>query len=213
MTDPHQPPPERDPNAEGGSLLYGDTDDLVIPGHKYDGIREYDNPMPGWWVWLFVACVVYAPVYVLGVHTFDFIDDYGDDLAESQADLAEIRAAYAAANPGAVMDEAELQRYVEDPSMALAGAANYEAFCAACHAPEGGGLIGPNLADAYWIHGGSPLAIYEVLTHGVPDQGMPAWDAALTPEERAEVTAFVKSLQGTDPPNPKEPQGEPYYGG
>ena len=73
--------------------------DRVIQGHTYDGIREYDNPMPGWWVALFWAGVVFAPIYMLGVHTFDWIDDYGDDFAEAGEQLEETRALYAATGP------------------------------------------------------------------------------------------------------------------
>ncbi len=98
-----EPTPHDHPNRSAndapvsGSLLVGDAEDEVIRGHKYDGIREYDNPMPGWWVWTFVLTVVFSVVYVLGIHVFDFVDTYEDDLAEAQAELLEVREAYAAA--------------------------------------------------------------------------------------------------------------------
>ena len=186
----------------------GTYQDQIIQGHKYDGIREYDNPMPGWWVALFWATVVFSVVYVLGVHYLDFIDTYEEDLAESLNDLEAARAAYAEANPTFTVDEATLQAYVDDPAMAEAGATHYAAVCASCHGDQGQGLIGPNLTDAYWIHGGSNMDLFAVITEGVPAQGMPPWDSALSPEERAQVVAFLQSIQGTDPPNAKEPQGE-----
>ncbi len=210
---PHQSVPDpdsplRDP-AEPTlpEPLVGEASDRNILGHKYDGIREYDNPMPGWWTWLFVATMAFAPVYVLGVHAFDWIDDYGDDLAEGQAELAAIREAYRAS--GVFDDDPRaLAAYAADPAHAEAGAADYQAVCAACHGDQGQGLIGPNLADDYWVHGGTPADIYEILAVGVPAKGMPAWEGQFSEEERAALMAFVVSLQGTDPPNPKAPEGE-----
>lgn len=206
-TPEHTRPPQEQPDDQ--SLLYGATQDRVIKGHKYDGIKEYDNPMPGWWVWLFIGSIAFAGFYYLGIGVFGFIDTYEEDLAESQHELQLIREAYAAANPVFEADEATLARYVGDPSMIQAGAAIYEAVCAACHGDQGQGLIGPNLVDNYWMHGGTNEDIFEILTVGVPAQGMPAWDATHTPEQRAQLVAFIRSLEGTNPPNAREPQGEP----
>ncbi len=190
------------------SLLYGHTPDQPMPGHSYDGIREYDNPMPGWWVWIFVATVVFAAVYYVGITFFDFVDTYEDDLAQSQAELVQIREAHAAAAPVFAADVATLQRFADDPAMALEGATHYKAMCAACHNTEGQGLIGPNLVDDYWLHGGSLVELFTVISKGVPEKGMPGWEASLTPEQRAQVVAFIHSIRGTNPPDAKEPQGE-----
>jgi cytochrome c oxidase cbb3-type subunit 3 len=138
------------PNAGGD-----DRRDVPIAGHNYDGIREYDNPMPGWWVWLFWASVAVAPFYALGVHVFGYFDTYEEDLAEGQAALMDVRHAYAEANPTFQVDEETLASFVENPAMAEAGAAHYAAQCAACHGPQGQGLIGPNMTDDYWLHGGT----------------------------------------------------------
>ena len=193
---------------DSGNVLTGETRDQVIQGHKYDGIREYDNPMPGWWVWLFWGTIIFSVVYFLGIRVFGFVDTYEEDLAESLADLEATRAAYAEANPTFDVDAASLAQFVEDPAHVEAGAAHYAAQCASCHGQQGQGLIGPNLADNYWIHGNSNVDIYNVITDGVIAQGMPPWESVFSPEERAELVAYVQSLQGTDPPNPKEPQGE-----
>ena len=210
--DPTIPDPEsplRDPAAATlPEPLVGDADDRVIAGHKYDGIREYDNPMPGWWTAIFLVCIVFAPIYLLGVHVFDWIDDYQDDLAEAQHELAEIREAYLASGPAFRTDARSLAEYAADPAYVEAGSVTFTGVCAACHGAEGQGLIGPNLTDAYWIHGNQPEDIYRVISEGVLTQGMPAWDGQLSEEEQAQAMAYVLSLQGTDPPNPKEPQGE-----
>ena len=184
------------------------TDDLVIQGHTYDGIREYDNPMPGWWVGLFWACVLFAPVYMLGIHVFDWIDTYEEDFTEAGQRLEEVRAVYAATGPAFKTDEGALREYADDPAFAAAGAATFASTCATCHGAEGEGLIGPNLTDPYWVHGGTPSDIYRVISEGVLDKGMPAWDASLSEEEQAQAMAYVLSLQGTDPPNPKAPEGD-----
>lgn len=194
--------------AEKDSLLYGHATDEPLAGHSYDGIREYDNPMPAWWVWLFVATIVFSVVYYAGITFFDFVDTYEDDLAQSQEELAAIRHAYAEASPAFVVDEAALAGYMDDPAMVAGGAETYGALCAACHNTEGQGLIGPNLTDDYWLHGGSNVAVFDVITKGVADKGMPAWESTLSPEDRVELVAFIRSLRGTNPPNAKEPQGE-----
>lgn len=199
---PHEVPEEK-------PLLYGDTPDQPIQGHKYDGIKEYDNPMPGWWLWLLWGTIAFSVVYYVGIEFFGFVDTYEDDLAEGITELEVIRHAYAEANPTFEIDEETLAGFVENPAMVQAGAAHYSAFCANCHGPEGQGLIGPNLTDSYWIHGGTNVDLFDVISTGVLDKGMPPWEGALSPEERGELVAFIRSIVGTSPPNPKEPQGEP----
>jgi cytochrome c oxidase cbb3-type subunit 3 len=186
----------------------GDRQDQIIPGHTADGIQEYDNPMPAWWLWLFWGSAVFSVVHILGIHVFDFVDTYEDDLTESLEDLQTIRHAYAEANPSLTVDEATLAEYVDNPSMVTAGATHYAAQCASCHGNEGQGLIGPNLTDAYWLHGGTNVDVFNIISQGVVAQGMPPWEAVFSAEERAELVVFIRSIQGTNPPNAKEPQGE-----
>lgn len=202
MSTPTQPDPKKTAEHAGPELQ----------GHKYDGIREYDNPMPGWWVWTFIACIVFTPIYMLGIGQFGFIDTYEDDLAQSQAELAEIREVYASTGPSFKTDAGALAEYAADPLMVATGAETYATICAACHGDVGQGLIGPNLADEFWINGGSEEDIYRNIAEGVPTNGMPAWNVSLSPEEIAGTMAFVISLAGTNPPGAKEPQGEPYLG-
>lgn len=209
-TAPDPESPLREPGADTlpEPLVGEGTVDRVIQGHTYDGIREYDNPMPGWWVGLFWAGILFAPVYMLGVHVFDFIDDYGDDFAEAGERLETVRAEYAATGPAFKTDAGALAEYVQDAGMAEAGAANFAAICAACHGAEGQGVIGPNLTDEYWIHGADPEAVWVSIAEGFPAKGMPPMTAQLGEEERAQVLAYVVSLQGTDPPGAKAPEGE-----
>src|SRR5210317_586533 len=122
-----------------------------LKDHNYDGIQEYDNPMPGWWTWTFILTTVFGVVYVLGIHVFDFVNTYEDDLAAGQAELHAIQAAYAAENPVANFDEEAIMQYVGDPAQIEAGAGHYNTYCMVCHGDAGQGLIGPNLTDKYWL--------------------------------------------------------------
>ena len=88
------------------------------------------------------------------------------------------------------------------------GSANYATVCAACHGEAGQGLIGPNLTDEYWIKGNTNVDIYTVISKGSLEKGMPPWEGSFSPEQRAELVAFVRSLQGTNPPDAKAPEGE-----
>ncbi len=160
------------------------------------------------WIWIFILTVVFSIVYVLGINVFGFVNTYGQDLNESLADLEEIRAEYAAAQPAFSVDEATLAAFINDPAKVEAGKANYDAQCAACHGPQGQGLIGPNLTDSYWVLGGQSTDIYSVISKGSLQKGMPPWEGMFTEEQRAELVAFVLSLEGTNPPNPKDPEGE-----
>lgn len=199
--------PEGTPLYEGAEISETATGQ-VIAGHRYDGIREYDNPMPRWWVSIFWLTVVFSPIYVLGVHVFGWLPTYQGHLANQTAELAAVREAYAAANPAFSTEPEVLAAYVASPDNAAAGAATFAAVCAACHGDKGQGTIGPNLTDDHWIHGASPAEVYALVTHGAVEKGMPAWEAALSDEERGQLTAFIASLRGTNPPGAKAPQGE-----
>lgn len=184
------------------------SDDGPMKGHRYDGIREYDNPMPGWWVWIFILSIIFAVIYVLGLHVFGFINSYEDDLAEGIENLEVMRMAYAGQASPLETDPAALAAIIEDPGAASLSLTNYATYCAACHGDEGQGLIGPNLTDRYWIHGGSNERLFEVISTGITDKGMPGWESVLSSEDRARLVALIRSMAGTNPPNAKEPQGE-----
>lgn len=190
-----------------------DADGQIISGHMYDGIEEYDNPMPPWWVWIFIVSIIWAPIYFLGVHQFGFINTYEDDLAAKQAELTTLREAAEAANPSVQVDDAWIASFFGNADAVASGAATFGAYCAACHGNAGEGLIGPNLTDAYWIHGAAPTDLFAVITNGVLDKGMTPWESVLTSEERAYVIAYIKTLEGTNPANAKEAQGEEVPGG
>ena len=180
-----------------------DQDHLL--DHNYDGIQEYDNPMPRWWVTIFYVTILYAVLYWLNVPG---IGSGKGRIASYEREIAALRAKQAAAAPaGGPVSEEALLAIVHDPAKLAAGKATFTTTCAPCHRADGGGQIGPNLTDDYWIHGGKPQQILSTVANGVPDKGMPAWGQVLGPDQIPGVVAYVISLRGTHPPNPKEPQG------
>jgi cytochrome c oxidase cbb3-type subunit III len=174
--------------------------------HNYDGIQEYDNPMPRWWVWIFWATIIFAEVYFIWYQLGPgrtIHDEYADEMALWDARLAEL-------TPPAA-SEADLLAVFQDPARVQAGAAVFAGKCLPCHAPDGGGMIGlgPNLTDAYWKNGdGSLSAVYKIVREGVTGTAMQAWEQQLKPEDLQSAVAFVHSLQGTTPANPKEAEGQ-----
>jgi cytochrome c oxidase cbb3-type subunit III len=171
--------------------------------HDYDGIQEFDNPMPRWWLWIFYATIIWAPLYYVLPHPFG---EGGGNVAEYEASVAKALANKPEAAVVTVTDD-ELMVLSRQANVLAAGKTIYDANCAACHRNDGGGLIGPNLTDDAWLHGGSPTAIHLVIREGVLAKGMPPWERLLQPEQVNAVTAYVISLGGTNPPNPKAPEG------
>ncbi|HVZ76778.1 MAG TPA: cbb3-type cytochrome c oxidase N-terminal domain-containing protein [Gemmatimonadaceae bacterium] len=170
--------------------------------HDYDGIQEFDNPMPRWWVWIFWATIIFSAVYAFDPrHTLRG----PGRIADYQAEMA--AAARRWPQPTGNVDAATLAALTHDQAALAAGKAIFTSTCAPCHRADGGGLIGPNLTDDYWLHGGTLMDIHKTITEGVLDKGMPNWGKFLKPEQINDVTVYVASLHGTNPPNPKAPQG------
>lgn len=184
----------------------GPTNDNIqdkLLDHTYDGIQEYDNPMPRWWLLTFAGTVIFAVIYMFDIGP---VGNGKGRIADYEADMA----AYAAAHPaptGGEMNADQLLALTTDREAVEDGKETYTAYCASCHAPDGGGLIGPNLADAYWLHGGAITDIYKTVANGVLEKGMPPWGKTLKPAQLAAVVAYVHTLKGTTPANPKAPQG------
>lgn len=174
--------------------------------HDYDGIQEFDNPLPNWWLATFYGAIIFSFFYVAYYH-------FGPGLSldeELAADLAIVKAQEAAGRKNAPpVSDGELAAVFADPGKRAKGKQIYAEKCLACHGAAGEGQIGPNLTDAYWLHGSGALSsLLKVVSAGVPEKGMPPWEALLKPEELLAVVAHVKSLQGTNPGKAKPPQGE-----
>jgi cytochrome c oxidase cbb3-type subunit III len=175
--------------------------------HNYDGIQEFDNPLPGWWLATFYGTIIFAALYI-GYYHLGSGRGPNEELA---TELESVKAKQQTAQQGQPEgpNAEELQAVFADAARRDAGKKIFAEKCATCHGPEGGGLIGPNLTDNYWIHGkGTLVDIATVVSEGVLDKGMPPWKTMLKKDEIYSVVAFVKSLKGSHPSNPKPPQGE-----
>lgn len=185
------------------------TYDDELTDHNYDGIQEYDNPLPTWWSLSFYASIVWAGFYLVGIYTGQ-INTVQDDLNESQAELASIRRSHDLAQPKVEITEAFLQEALSDDAKRQLGAAAFQNKCAACHGDKGQGLIGPNLTDDNWIYGGKLTEIYKTVDKGAAAKGMPAWGGVLKQDELIGMVSFIRSLRGTNPAGAKKAEGELY---
>ena len=185
-----------------------EKEETVMLDHDYDGIRELDNHLPPWWKWLFYLSIVFAVVYLLAFHVFHIFplsaEEYEQQMTRAKKEL-EVRKASLAAS----VDENSIE-FTDDPSVLNAGKEIFDKNCVPCHASDGGGGVGPNLTDKYWIHGGSIHDIFRTIKYGVPEKGMITWQTQLSPVQIKDVACYVKTLEGTTPAKPKEPQGELY---
>ncbi len=175
-----------------------------ILDHEYDGIREYDNPLPGWWVMLFLITIVFAVgywfYYPMGEGETEIGQYNRQMLALADLQMKELL------KLGPITDRTILGLQ-KKPDLMTGARATFAARCAVCHGANGEGKIGPNLTDKFWLHGGRLTDIYHTITEGVPDKGMISWKTQMGPGEILAVAAYVGTLSGSSPPNPKAPQG------
>lgn len=173
--------------------------------HSYDGIQEYDNPLPGWWKWLFVGTFIFSIFYWMYFHTgaekqrsvYTAYDEaVAINLKQQFSELGELQP-----------DNATLMKYVDDKRWLKVGENVYKQHCASCHGPEAGGLVGPNLCDVYWKNVKVIDDIAKILENGAGNGAMPAWKTRLHPNELVLVACYVASLRGTNPAKPRAPEG------
>ena len=179
--------------------------------HTFDGIQEFDNRLPDWWLWTFYLACIFSLLYWMHFHVLGT-----GDLPQVQF-RDQIRAFTAAQLAVTITDE-ELVAMSGDAEAVGRGQALFVQNCSACHGPDGGArsgstdLQGPNLTDGTWLHGGSPNNIRHTITHGVAGKQMQAWGLTLGVSKVNDLTAFVLSLRNSNVANGKAPEGEPYQG-
>jgi cytochrome c oxidase cbb3-type subunit 3 len=190
-----------------------DAVDAGAPGerlldHDYDGIREYDNPLPSWWSLVFGACVVFAFLYL----AYYDIAGWGRSPAETyQLALVNWQSTYKAGpggGGGPSVTEEMLAAGAESPDLVGRGAEVFASRCVGCHTADGRGQIGPNLTDLFQIHGTTRMDLYATIQGGAPGTAMIAWSEVMKPTEIIAVATFVSSLRGKNLAG-KEPQGQP----
>lgn len=173
--------------------------------HEYDGIREYDNPMPRWWRWIFWVSFYFSLAYVVHYH----LTGNGESVQDGyEAEQAVAREANALALLGTEMTEQSLGKLAADGAMMADAAKLFVGRCSSCHGQNAEGMIGPNLTDGYWLNGdGTLLAIHNIVSNGVVAKGMPAWSRQLQPIEVAKLAAYVGTLRGSNRPGPRGNEG------
>ena len=178
----------------------------IILDHNYDGIKELDNNLPPWWLYGFYASIIFAAVYLLKYHVFDGasqLDELESELAEAKIAIEEYK------KTAKDLVDYNTVEVLTDAADLKTGQAIFETNCIACHKIDGGGGIGPNLTDEYWILGGGIKNVFKTISEGGRSgKGMIAWKQNLKPYEIAQVASYVLQFQGTTPAEPKEPEGD-----
>ncbi len=178
----------------------------IILDHNYDGIRELDNKLPPWWVYMFYATIVFGVIYLARFHVFGDYDqdtEFVNEMTVAEAAIAEYKK-----NAKDLVDVSTVE-LLTDASDLSAGKAIFETNCVACHMADGGGGIGPNLTDKHWILGGGIKNVFNTISEGGrAGKGMVPWKKSLKPAEMAQVASYVLQFQGTVPADPKQAEGE-----
>jgi len=176
-------------------------------GHDFDGIRELNNPTPPWWRYSFYCSILFGVVYVWVYHISRSAPLQLEELAIAEAKATEAQQAYLA-HAANNIDEKTVKLLTAADDIA-GGQKLFTANCTACHGAAGQGMVGPNLTDDYWLHGGQVNQVFSTIKYGVPEKGMKSWKDDFSPKQIAQLASFIKTLHGTNPPGAKEAQGEP----
>jgi cytochrome c oxidase cbb3-type subunit 3 len=178
--------------------------DPLLLDHDYDGIQELDNKLPRWWVWLFNLCILFAAAYLIYYHVLSA----GDLMASQYTKEMKVgNALKALALEGFEKDIGTIEPS-KDQLLITKGRQIFKTSCAPCHADDGGGIVGPNLCDDYWIHGSKFSDNVRTIWNGVPEKGMITWKNYLKPQEILEVASYIYTLRGTHPAHPKPPENQ-----
>ncbi|GAB4395404.1 MAG: cbb3-type cytochrome c oxidase N-terminal domain-containing protein [Microscillaceae bacterium] len=186
-----------------------EEEESILLDHNYDGIRELDNHLPPWWVYLFYGTVAFAIIYMLNYHVLEIsplsIKEYDNAMAQAAVEVAEYKKLHAKN-----IDETNVAFVKEDKAALENGKALFDKNCVACHGQNLEGGTGPNLTDDAWIHGGGIQAVFKTIKYGVPKKGMISWEKKLKPDEMQNIASYILTKQGTNPANAKEAQGDTY---
>lgn len=177
----------------------------LVLNHNYDGIQELDHPLPMWWLAIFYVTIAFAFVYC----AYEWMGMSVGSYEALNMELKTIESLTPKSADGEKTNAALMAELRSHPEWTDSARTLYQGRCAVCHAADGGGGIGPNLTDDHWIHGaGAPVDMAVVIEKGVAEKGMPPWGALLKREEIVGLVGLIRSLHGSKPAKPKDPQGE-----
>jgi cytochrome c oxidase cbb3-type subunit 3 len=183
-----------------------EEEESILLDHDYDGIKELDNNLPPWWKYGFYLTIVFACIYLINYHVLGIGDlqgvEYEKDMAKAKFEVDEFMK-----NSANNVDENTV-KLLSDQADIETGKELFISNCAACHGKLGEGSVGPNLTDAYWLHGGNIQEIFKSVKYGWVEKGMKSWKEDFSPMQIAQLSSFIKSLNGTNPPNAKAAQGD-----
>ncbi|MGE5496844.1 MAG: cbb3-type cytochrome c oxidase N-terminal domain-containing protein [Syntrophothermus sp.] len=179
----------------------------IVMEDNFDGIRELDNKIPPWFNILFYGTIAFGVVYLAVFHVFGSSKLSGDEYME-EVQAAELQKEILFRS-GKLVNETNVTE-LKDMGSIQSGKDIFISKCSVCHGRQGEGLVGPNLTDDYWIHGGGIKNVFRIIKAGVPAKGMITWGNQLSPRQMQEVASYVLSIHGTNPPNAKPPQGDKY---
>jgi cytochrome c oxidase cbb3-type subunit 3 len=169
-----------------------DPQEPLLLDHEYDGIRELDNNLPRWWVWLFYITIIFSAVYLVYYHVTGSGDLQAAEYIKEMKSGEQVKAAAM----GAFESSIATIKPSTDPATLENGRQTYVKYCAPCHRVDGGGLVGPNLTDDYWIHGSSYADSVKIIWDGVPAKGMITWKSVLKPQQIQDVASYIYTLRG-----------------
>ena len=184
------------------------SEEEINLGHDYDGIGELDNPTPPWWQWGFVVSIIFSIIYLYTHLISHSAPNQIQELAFANQEAAEKQKLYLETSAGNVDENTAV--YLSDPADLAEGKSVFTSVCAACHGADGGGIVGPNLTDDFWLHGGSIKDIFKTIKYGVPEKGMKSWKDDYPPKKIEQIASYIHSIHGTKPATPKAPQGDIY---
>ncbi len=203
-------------NVDPIANLYFRLKNYIIPpegevsvdvGHVYDDIRELDNRIPPWFNYLFGVTVIFAFVYMTDYHVLGISKLSTDEYLEEVV-AANLQKKIMLASGGSINENALIA--LKDAESLKEGGETFQKFCISCHGPQAGGIVGPNLTDEYWIHGGGIKNVYTTIKKGVPAKGMISWELVFSQKQIQNIGSYVLSLQGTNPLGGKAPEGQKY---
>jgi cytochrome c oxidase cbb3-type subunit 3 len=198
-------------NKKAWDLVPIEKERDILLDHNYDGIKELDNVLPPWWVAMFYITIIYGVGYFGYYH---FTDNGLSSAEEYEIEMQEAEEAVERylATKADLVNESNVEMLIDESELAL-GETIFTTKCTPCHGMAGeGNSIGPNLTDEYWLNGGGIKNVFKTIKYGVPEKGMISWKSQLRASDMHRVASYILSLQGTNPPNAKEPQGEIWTG-